>query len=140
LAQDRAKQGRIAGEILYLAIESTRADGTKPDLTEIKQLLAQAYTGKNATNTSAVNTIWKTFRPVSHLWAAHLQYRHQGRGRYFPCHVSEISDLLWASERYRRLGETTKLRKNAPVTVLPGDECVRVPDEMKFSKKDWNTH
>jgi hypothetical protein len=140
LANDPYRQGRVAGEILYLAIEGKHPDGTRPNLTEIKQLLASAYTGKKNTNTSAVESIWHRYRPVSHLWAAHLEYRHRARGAHFPCDLPNIHNLLWASEQWRQLGEGTKSAPRSPGPILPANECVRVPTAMKFSKKDWNTY
>jgi hypothetical protein len=123
------RNGRIAGEILYTAIDAPRVDGTRPNLTEIMRGIALAYKGKRAdTNTRAINEIWKTFRPVSHLWAAHLRYLHQG-GRNFPCTVSELPDLLYAADQFRLLGETTKSDPRSPNKAILGvDECLRLPE------------
>jgi hypothetical protein len=140
------KRGMLAGHILMTALYGKDAQGKPLTLGGITRLLAKEFAPRRGDNSSFVNSIWKRYRPVSHLWAAHIQSMENvtedelRRSRdFFPCALSDVIEFLKLSEDWRRMGESTKTAPRAPSTILKPGECVRVPDAMKFSKLFWNS-
>jgi hypothetical protein len=131
---DRFRDGMMAGRILIAVIDG------KEKLGGITKKLAGKFAPRRGDNSSFVNTIWKRYRSVSHFWAAHIKYVETTGGQAFPCDLNSVLCFLRLSEEWRQRGETTKTAPRAPSTVLRPGECWRIPERMKFSKKDWNTH
>ncbi|MDO8398089.1 MAG: hypothetical protein Q7T45_09740 [Bradyrhizobium sp.] len=131
---DPIKKGFFAGQFLRLALTGRNPDGTKPNLGEVNKFLARRYTGKKATDTTAISQIWKDYRPVAHYWAAHLDYCEATGRSDLPCAVSEFGNFLVRAESWRVRGEAGKPHRNAPSTVLDPSETVRLPPEIKFRK------
>ena len=131
---DAYTQGQIAGHRLMAAIAGKDADGKALKIGDIDAKLRKSFAKRRGSNSSFVNDIWKRYRSVSHLWAAHIQFTTSNDYRPFPCELAGIIEFLWLSEEWRRRGESTKTRGGPWPTVLISGECVRVPDAMKFSK------
>ena len=135
------REGFMAGAILIDAIEGRDGDGNERKLGDIiKGLTKQFAKGGPNSSSSFVHTIWKRYRPVSHLWAAHIKFAKAfPASPAFPCDLPAIIDFLWLSEEWRLRGESTKTAPTAPSTILRPGDAVRTPEAMKFSKKDCNT-
>jgi hypothetical protein len=134
LAKSPLKQGLIAGNILIAAIQGRAKNGGQIKLGEINKKLTSLFASRRGDNSSFVNTIWKQYRSVSHLWAAHIKYTESGVDRLvFPCDVKDVIKFLWLSEEWRKRGELTKTAPRAPSTILRAGDAVRVPEAMKFS-------
>ncbi len=129
------KHGQIAGNILIAAIEGKDGKGDRLKLGDINRKLTKLFARGPNSNSSFVHTIWKQYRCVSHLWAAHIKYiESEPDHLVFPCEVQDVIKFLWLSEEWRKKGESTKSAPRAPSTILTVGECVRVPEAMKFSK------
>jgi hypothetical protein len=131
------QQGLMAGNILIAAVTGKDAKGGPLKLGDINEKLRKLFARGPNSNSSFVNTIWKQYRAVSHLWAAHIQVtedRPAGASFVFPCELPEIIEFLWLSEQWRVKGESMKTAPRAPSTILRPGESVRIPDALKFSK------
>jgi hypothetical protein len=133
LAKKQIPKGAIAGQILIAAIIGRDADGDRLKLGDIHKMLRGKFSKQGGNDSKFVNEIWTRYRPVSHLWAAHIEFRESGR-RVFPCEQKDVIEFLWLSEDWRKKGELTKTSPKAPSTILKPGECVRVPETMLFSK------
>jgi hypothetical protein len=76
------------------------------------------------------NAIWRTFRPVAHLWAAHYmaantpELPRADRRRNPP-----LQQFLGMAEALRAMGEAQRMRQSAE-TLLNPDATWRVPDDL----------
>jgi hypothetical protein len=133
------KHGMMAGHVLIAAIEGKDVKGGPLKLGDINKKLTKKFARHKTDNSSFGHTIWQKYHSVSHLWAAHINFTTSNDYRFFPCELRDIIEFLWLSEDWRHKGESTKTHKKAPSTILRPGECVRIPETMKFSGKDWNT-
>jgi hypothetical protein len=135
LTDSPLKQGLTAGNILIAALEGKNEKGDRLTRGEIDKKITKLFAPQKGNNSSFVNTIWQNYRRVSHLWAAHIQLvESDPHYLAFPCKLGDVIELLWLSEEWRKRGESTKTRPRSPDAILPEGECVRIPDEMKFSR------
>jgi hypothetical protein len=132
LVEDPYRDGLMAGNILIVALAGGD-EGNRRKLGDIYKKLRESFARQKGDNSSFVNSIWQKYRPVSHLWAAHIQITESDQRPVFPCELRDVIEFLWLSEEWRQRGETTKSAPKAPTILEPG-ECVRIPDTMKFSK------
>jgi hypothetical protein len=140
MVKARYPNGVMAGNILIAAIQGKDDEGEKLRRGDISKKLAKKFAPRRGDNSSFVSAIWTQYRCVSHFWAAHVKYTEATERPTFPCDLNSVACFLSLSEEWRQRGETTKTAPRAPSTVLRPNECWRVPEWMKFSKKDWNTH
>jgi hypothetical protein len=115
--------GMIAGKILWLALLDHHT-GKKRGLEAIKADISKEYSGEKRFERLSVstinNTIWRTFRSVSHFWAA------------YPMCAADRNDLprfLAVAEYLRHAGEACPMRQH-PGTVLDGASTWRVPPQL----------
>jgi hypothetical protein len=135
MAMTPYQQGLMAGNILIAAVDGKDAKGNRLKLGDIIKKLTKVFAKRRGSDSSFVHAIWKQYRSVSHLWAAHIEFTESRPSRpIFPCELQEVIEFLWLSEDWRNRGESTKSAPRAPSTILRPGECVRVPDAMKFSK------
>jgi hypothetical protein len=133
------QNGLMAGNTLIAALRGKAADGSPLKLGQIHDMLAQQFAKRRGNNSSFVHDIWKRYRSVAHLWAAHIQIAEleplsEADSRSFPCQTTDVIEFLWLSEQWREQGERTKTAPRSPKTILTPGEAVRVPEAMKFSK------
>ncbi|MGH6940752.1 hypothetical protein [Hypericibacter sp.] len=91
-----------------------------------------AISGKKASASNNVNEIvWKTFRPVAHLWAAWIILFDKGEweARPMPCIPADLPNFLSLAEGVRTRAETTTAPRSG--TVLTPGEAVMLPDEVR---------
>jgi hypothetical protein len=128
--------GLMAGNILIAAIQGKDKKGRRLLRSEIDKKLRKLFARQRGDNSSFVNTIWKHYRSVSHLWAAHIKYAESEPAHLvFPCELRDVGTFLRLSEEWCRVGESTKTDPRSPFTILRDGESVRVPEWMKFSKE-----
>jgi hypothetical protein len=128
--------GLMAGNILIAAIQGKDKKGDRLLRSEIDKKLRKLFARQKGDNSSFVNTIWKAYRSVSHLWAAHIKYAESEPAHLvFPCELRDVATFLRLSEEWRRVGESTKTDPRSPFTILRAGESVRAPEWMKFSKE-----
>jgi hypothetical protein len=64
------EHGLMAGTILIVAIQGKDNWGDRLSRGEVDQRLRKSFARQRGDDSKFVNTIWKNYRPVSHLWAA----------------------------------------------------------------------
>jgi hypothetical protein len=133
------QDGLMAGNALIAALFGKSPEGSPLKLRQVHEMLRQRFAKRGGSESSFVHKIWKRYRSVAHLWAAHIQIAElepscEADSRSFPCRTTDVTDFLWLSERWRELGERTKSAPKAPTTILRPGEAWRVPEAMKFSK------
>jgi hypothetical protein len=134
LAEDPFRDGFMAGNILIVALEGRDEKGNRLKLGDIHDKLRKLFARQKGDNSKFVNSIWQKYRPVSHLWAAHITLAGSNSKYAFPCELKDVIEFLWVSEEWRQRGEATKSAPKAPSTILIPGKCVRTPEAMKFSK------
>jgi hypothetical protein len=72
------------------------------------------------------NTIWPKYKPVSHFWAAAINYKLQHRSEPFPCEKSRLAQFLEEAEAWRTLGASLRTAK-ASGPILQGVKSITVP-------------
>jgi len=118
------RDGLAAGVTLYNAILGARRGMSGVLTREMGKLRPVLGRGVHS-NSSLPNQVWKTFRPVAHLWAACiLRLSSDGDPGVCPCEPEELPKFLATAESFRELGEAEKLPKAA--TILPPEETVRL--------------
>lgn len=127
---DRIKHGMLAGAIVLAATGYARHDRTGAPLGKVQEDLCAHLKGFDIQIRPQTlnNHIRPLFRPVAHLWAAHLLERIWG-GTAFPCSVSGLSAFLATAEDIRALAERTRVKKS-PATVMRAGEAARLPDDV----------
>lgn len=130
---DRVWHGSFAGRIALEAIVLNNA-GQTTSLETIRRKLADdmkvqkrdagGYQIEPQTLANTSGPIAK-FRPVAHLWAAHIWNRIHGQ-KTFPCTVRELPSFHGLAEAICDLGEATKLR-HSKGTIFKPEEMYRWP-------------
>jgi hypothetical protein len=73
---------------------------------------------------------WPIHRPVSHLWAATIDFYVTNADGSFPCRTDQLVDFLGLSEGYRWRGERTRLKQSRH-TILNQGEAIAVHPALK---------
>jgi hypothetical protein len=122
----RFKLGLRAGQILLEAVFRGRTESVA--IFPIIEEVTRQYTGRDATNSKAINNeVWTPFRPVAHFWAAFLLTWNRNDDRAFPCRRDNLLTFLGAVDKLRQLGEQNPhVARGRP--VLRAGESVLVPD------------
>jgi hypothetical protein len=132
--QDRPIHGRIAGKRVLDAVLSAHHSERPLRLGEIDDRIAKElkrlFQVEPQTLKNKTGPLTK-FRPVAHLWAAHLVGVHEGREQ-FPCPVCDLARFLATAEAIRAMAETTRLPNSHHTIMRPG-EAVTLPDDVRFS-------
>lgn len=113
LVQQEAKQpyvyGIIAGELLGAAVGDYSIDGTlkltalKSEIVSICKKRAESISEFSFSISTLDNTIWRRYKPVSHLWAAHVSMALSG-DHTFPCSLSRLPYFLGLAKYFLEQG------------------------------------
>lgn len=118
-SQHHFVQGVIAGELLS-AIVGDHASGQSIKVQSIKNEIIECCASRKSDHfrislSTLENTIWKRYKPVSHLWAAYLGNALRG-DHVFPCRIGALPEFLGLSEYFRKTGQDIyPSRRNEPV-------------------------
>jgi hypothetical protein len=108
----------IGGSLVKLIAER---DATLTKTLKVSQEGARRHVQQKK-NTYAIeglqNNWWPKFRPVSHLWAAHLAIWNP-KYPSFPCTLDELPDFLATAEYLRCRAERRPLARQGEKTLLP---------------------
>ena len=132
----RIEHGGMAGEILVTIRQiheyhrQIRAD--EPSTSKSIVIVA----ARRTIGTSILETAWRNFRSVAHLWAALVCGNLQARGVEFPrefdpSYLDSLPVFLALAENMRRFGEglTTRAREEGkPKPILPPEQTWKVPE------------
>jgi hypothetical protein len=114
----RIVHGAVAAMILLDALED-RHVGRQRGLRWVKEKIRKKLLGQvhfeRLSMSTIENRIWRVYRPVAALWAAHsllaAEYRQAGIKYAHPCHVDDVSRFLGLAEALRRDAEGYKLKQ-----------------------------
>ena len=127
--QSRAKfeEGIVAGFVLSDTIRKIRLGLTEATLESSMKAAAETFRRRRRLSVKTINnSIWPTYRCVSHLWAATWwRLSHQEDVNY-PCGRENIRSFLATAEAFRRLGEELRAHK-APRPLLRRGEALCPP-------------
>ncbi|WP_264715107.1 hypothetical protein [Limobrevibacterium gyesilva] len=145
-AKAACARGFVAGEILRLAL-TERHSGAEAGITAIKSKIAEGLQGKEhferLSLSTIENSIWRIYRPVSHLYAASFMLAQQhiaaSQPHAFPCRLDELPDFLALSEKLRLNGEGHHPRQYAG-TLLDPETTWAVPANLSIPEVTitWN--
>jgi hypothetical protein len=137
---DRRIHGAFVGRIVLEAIWQNNA-GRPVSLRTIREKLARDMLIQNA-GTAGYQISPQTlankdgpatkFRPVAHLWAAHV-YRRSPDSKAFPCRYQDLEPFLGLAEAIRELGEKTKT-PHSKTAIMTQGEAVQLPAGIKPAK------
>lgn len=129
-AEQRYYQGCLAGEFLSEAfaddlrgrpvkLEHYKAAMTAPRRRKLHERM-------NISRSTLVNTILPRFRPVAHLWAAHVYAGKYLGDRELPCSVARVPEFLLFAEIIRERALAMKFPKRRDA-LLREDEAWTLP-------------
>ncbi len=124
-AHQAYRYGLAAGHILREMIGAD-ARNEAMSMVRAKEKVSEHLTVLNARSMSTIeNTVWKTFRPVAHFWAAYLSLALDSCGRDekypFPCSVKTLAEFLGTAQSYLERGLSLRAPRSArTVLVLAG--------------------
>jgi hypothetical protein len=136
-SKPRTKQGLIAGEIL---LSQCGEAGRRLGLGAAKSALSERLNGTKLFETLSIstidNTVWRSYRPVAHLWAAQILSSVRRRARRLPfgavpCAQDDLPYFLACAERLRRIGEAHASRQHVG-PVLEASRTWRLPDGFRL--------
>ena len=115
---DLELRGIVAGMILNSALS------TDMSMKKIIQVIARTFDRATRLGPKTIeNSVWPTFKPVAHLWAA---WTVLGDEQHFPCAMAMLPTFLAWAEGFRLVGEKTKT-KQSPTTILLACDMARLP-------------
>lgn len=131
--------GLVAGDILFEAVGYQDTGRENIGLGDIKSaLVARLGREQHLSKKTIDNTVWPRYKPVAHLWAAHLHRSKETENTAFPCRARDLPIFLAVAEAYRRRGETIRSTAKAPSTVLCPGDAVMVPRAFKLPEVELN--
>jgi hypothetical protein len=145
--QDSARQpfcrGVLAGTI-FLETLHARKTGRNRNLQQIKLDATRRFSAHPAfqrlSASTVENSIWKVYRPVSHLWAASI-YGAVADGEPFPCSVSNLPQFLSFAEALRADGVTCQLGQGGtlldPIRTWSVPAAVPLPPTQVSWDASW---
>ncbi len=129
----RAKRGRAAGLVVHNACIGIERRDSSPMKVAMRQAEESVWGRKSSSSNHVHNAVWKTFRPVSALWASFVYHEDRdGTRDVFPCVPHDLPNFLAVAESFRELAErSTPPRRASTDTVLRVGESVRLPEPVK---------
>lgn len=138
-----AAKGETAGDILLYVASMVDENIKEPSIGKAvymaEHYLNSAQGQKVASSDISIKKAWKSFRPVSHLWAAFrlLQFNNIDSSPSLPdLMAKDIKKLLAIAEYFRKFGESffpTRTTDNSPLFTV--DECWRPPENYVEATK-----
>jgi hypothetical protein len=122
--------GRIAGNILRGTLNSIREKPSEASMQSVKQEIAKYFPASERMQAKNIEKVWKSYRRVSHLWAAHLEHAYAKNDWAFPCRISRLRDFAELADWFRRSGEVAGTKQHREGAILRPNECFRFPDEI----------
>lgn len=120
MAQHPWAHGVLAGELLRAAILGHVIDGAfklesiKSAMTANKRRKAHKWLNLKR---STLDNIWKTYKPVAHLWAAYVNAALDG-DRAFPCRPEAVKEFLSRARWFEERGLIIHSLRNPPLLSL----------------------
>jgi hypothetical protein len=137
-------EGVVAGKILIEAVGLSQLAPEDVNLSRTKIAVAEGFRkgqGIRMSEKTIDNSVWRTYRCVSPLWAAWL-YSGDSKER-FPCNPSDLGMFLATVDVFRRLGERTHTPQSPRATILRPGESIVVPPSislpevtLEFARRD----
>ena len=75
-----------------------------------------------------LNTYWPMFKPVAHMWAAHVHIALEQRDEPFPCAATNLTLFLGLSEQFRQAAAKTKVKGAAGPLIADGEAITLSPE------------
>jgi hypothetical protein len=122
--------GRVAGSILRGTLSAIRENPTDASMEIVKQEIAECFPAKERMGLKNIQKVWKSYKRVSHLWAAHLEHAGATKSWAFPCRIDLLRDFAEVADWFRRSGEAARTKQHSEGAILRPNECFRFPDEI----------
>jgi hypothetical protein len=122
--------GYSAGAILYRLLYAD-AKGVRDSIRNVVTGLSDYFHAKRIRESTINHFTWPTYRPVAHLWAAHLSIGQMREHYTVPCCIEDLPLFLALSERNRIEAEEVRLPRSKS-TLLPAGETWRVPEGLSL--------
>lgn len=136
-AHQAYRYGLAAGQILTEMIGAD-ARNEVVSMVRAKKKVSEHLTVLNARSMSTIeNTVWKTFRPVAHFWAAYLDLAleacDQDEKYPFPCSVKTLAEFLGTTQSFLERGLSIRADRSARTVLVP-DETWTLPTHLDLPR------
>lgn len=147
-AKRRFERGVIAGRILTSALENyeqvnpetnrlmTLKDAKETAIAPFAKARRLGRSQSKFSLKTVDNEVWPQFEPVAHFWATFTI--RLVAGNVFPCFIGDIPSFLCHAELYRGLGETIRLTRNSPGSILNASRMVSLPPDLTIAIEKAN--
>jgi hypothetical protein len=126
------REGAIAGKILLRVVGRMIRGEPNGSLGKVQQELADSFLPSDRTGKNTIKAIWGNYRRVSHFWAAFMDHASTENDWTFPCRVDRLSNFFTMADSFRVYGEENGPPQHPSKFIFRKDECLRIPDEIKF--------
>lgn len=141
-ARERYRDGCIAGEFLAAAVQHGAAGG-KVKLEGLKAAItAPARRAHHRTldfsRSTLVNRILPRFRPVAHLWAAHVYAAVHAGEDEFPCRLADLPAFLALADLFCDEALALRFATRRDALLRPG-EAWRIPEGLPLPRLELSS-
>ncbi len=128
----------LAAGIILMEMITADARNEVVSMVRAKEKVSEHLTVLNARSMGTIeNTVWKTFRPVAHFWAAYLCLGSEACDRdeeyLFPCSVKALAEFLGTAQSYLERGLSLRAARSARTVLVP-DETWTLPARLDLPR------